>query len=410
MKVLQIGISSMVLVSLLSCSTLGSDGKRIDYGAAAVQVPSLEVPPDLTTPGGDERYKMPQGEGEAVATYSDYSKGSVQGRAASAVLPEVQGVHMERNNTQRWLVVNDNAENVWPVVKAFWQEMGLTINSEDQAAGVMETAWAENRAKISLGGSSGDQKFSNAYTAGERDQYRTRLERGDEKLLMEPLANRLDQQTTPAKSLVMSGHPKGGASTEVYITHRGIKEEFSAAKGTSQWVARANDPELEAIILQRLMVRFGVDKTKAASEVAAVGTTAAASAVAAVSPAILNAPEPVGMASLREISAGNTIIVVNDAFDRSWRKVGLAIESAGLAVEDKNRDKGIYYLRPVKLESGWLDKLKFWKSNEDTTRHYRVYVKDGGTSCEVSIVDQDGAGNKVSKQMLEAIYKNINQQ
>ncbi len=392
MKVLQIGISSAVLVSLLSCSTLGSDGKRIDYGAAAVQVPSLEVPPDLTTPGGDERYKVPQGEGktpvlstvEGVATYSDYSKGGAQGRTASAVLPEVQGVHMERNIAQRWLVINEKAENVWPEVKAFWQEIGLTISSEDQAAGVMETGWAENRAKIPQGGSHNgfNQEFSAAHSAGERDQFRTRLERN-----------------------------KDGVSTEVYITHRGIKEEFSAAKGTSQWVARANDPELEAIMLQNLMVRFGVNETKAASAVAAVSTVAATSAVAAAaSAATLNAPEPVGMASLREISGGSTIIVVNDAFDRSWRKVGLAIESASLAVEDKDREKGTYFLRPVKLESGWLDKLKFWKSNVDTTRHYRVNVKDGGTSCEVSIIDQDGASNKVSKQMLEAIYKNINQQ
>lgn len=393
MKVLQIGISSAVLVSLVSCSVLGSDGKRIDYGAAAMQVPSLEVPPDLTTPGGEERYKVPQGQGEAVATYSDYSKGGAQSRTASAVLPEVQGVHMERNNAQRWLVISDKAENVWPVVKAFWQEIGLTVSSEDQAAGVMETGWAENRARITQGGSHNgfNQEFSNAYTAGERDQYRMRLERSAEELL--------------------AGHPKGGVSTEVYITHRGIKEEFSATKGTSQWVARANDPELEAIMLQRLMVRFGVSEAKAASAVAAVSPVAAAGAVAAAAgAATINAPEPVGMASLREISGGGTIIVVNDAFDRSWRKVGLAIESAGLAVEDKDRDKGTYFLRPVKLESGWLDKLKFWKSNEDTTRHYRVNVKDRGAVCEVSIIDQDGASNKVTKQMLEAIYKNINQQ
>ena len=379
MKVLQIVISGAVLVTLVSCSTLASDGKRIDYGAAASKVPSLEVPPDLTAPAGDDRYKVPQAEGETVATYSDYRKGGAQDR--TGVLPQVQGVHMERNNAERWLVVNEKAENVWPVVKAFWQDLGLTIGSEDQAAGVMETAWAENRARISPGGSPDDQGFSNAFTTSERDQYRTRLERS-----------------------------KDGMSTEVYITHRGIKEESSAAQGTSHWVARANDPELEAIMLQRLMVHFGVDKSKAASEVAAVSTTAAASAVAAVSPAAPIASEPAGMASLREISGGNTIIVVNDAFDRSWRKVGLAIESAGLAVEDKDREKGTYYLRPVKLERGWLDALKFWKSNEDTTRRYRVNVKDGGTSCEVSIVDQDGASNKVSKQMLEAIYKNINQQ
>lgn len=375
MKVLQIGIYSVVLVSLLSCSTLASDGKRIDYGAAALQVPSLEVPPDMTTPSGDARYKVPQGEGETVTTFSDFSKGGA-GRLASVVLPEVQGVHMERNASQRWLVINDKPVNVWPVVKKFWEELGLTLSREDQAAGVMETAWAENRAKFTLSGSATDNEFNNAYTSGQRDQYLTRLERG-----------------------------KDGVSTEVYITHRGIKE-VTAPNGTARWVARPHEPEMEAIILQRLMVRFGIDKNQAAGAVAAVSP--AASAVVAVSPAGREAPEPAGMASLRETTAGSSIIVVNDPFDRSWRKVGLAIEAAGLKVDDKNRDSGIYYLSPVKLESNWLDKLKFWKSNEDTTRHYRVNVKDGGTSCEVSIVDQDGASNKVSKQMLEALYKNIN--
>ncbi|MEO8344042.1 MAG: outer membrane protein assembly factor BamC [Gallionella sp.] len=384
MKVLQIGIYSAVLVSLSSCGTLASDGKRIDYGAAALQVPSLEVPPDLTTPGTDERYKVPQAgseksvPAEGIATYSDYSKGGMQGRTANTVLPAVSGVRMERNPTQRWLVINERAENIWPEVKAFWQENGLPIISEDLAAGVMETAWVENRAMSPRDDSHNgfNQEFSSAHAAGERDQYRTRLERGAD-----------------------------GMSTEVYITQRGVKEEFSAAKGTSQWVARANDPELEAIMLQHLMVRFGVHETQAASAVAA---TSAVAAAAVTTP--LPATEPAGLASLREVSGGGTVIVVNDAFDRSWRKVGLAIESAGLALEDKDREKGTYYLRPVKLESSWLDKLKFWKSNEDTSRHYRVNVKDGGTSCEVSIVDQDGASNKVSKQMLEAIYKNINQQ
>jgi uncharacterized lipoprotein len=57
-----------------------------------------------------------------------------------------------------------------------------------------------------------------------------------------------------------------------------------------------------------------------------------------------------------------------------------------------------------------MDKLMFWKSNEDTTRHYRVYVKDGGTSCEVSVTDQNGASNKASKEMLEGIFKTINKQ
>jgi uncharacterized lipoprotein len=139
-------------------------------------------------------------------------------------------------------------------------------------------------------------------------------------------------------------------------------------------------------------------------------SAAAVSAVAATPSTTVSTLEPEGTASLREISGGSTIIVLNDPFDRSWRKVGLALEAAGLVVEDRNREKGIYYLRPVRLDRGWLDKLMFWRSDEDTSRHYRVNVKDGGNTCEVSITDQTGASNKVSKQMLEAIYKNINQQ
>ena len=132
MKVLQIGFYCAVLASLLSCSTLSADGKRIDYGAAALQVPSLEIPPDLTMPSSDEYYKVPSpgggqealaqnaaasavqtpGSTAGTATYSDYSKGGVQNHAASTLLPTVAGVQMERNNVQRWLVINDKAEMV----------------------------------------------------------------------------------------------------------------------------------------------------------------------------------------------------------------------------------------------------------------------------------------------------------
>ncbi len=373
MKVLQIGISGAVLVLLASCGTPGSGDKRIDYGAAAKQAPTLEVPPDLTVPGGEERYLAPQG--EAVTSYSDYSKGgAAQGNVASAVLPEIQGVRLERNGTQRWLAVSDTAENVWSAVKAFWLEIGLAINSEDQAAGVMETDWAENRARIPQSAIRNviGKVFDKAYSSGERDQYLTRLERSQD-----------------------------GASTEVYITHRGLIQMYSPDMTISKWQTRANDPELEAIMLQRLMVRFGASEAQAAIAVAA-------SAVAASGTAIVATTEPVGTASLREISDGSVIIVMNDPFDRAWRKVGLAIESSGLAVEDKDRDKGIYYLRPVKIERGWWDKLKFWKAAEDAKKLYRVYVKDGGAASVMSVTDQDGASSNVTRQMIETIYKNIN--
>lgn len=386
MKVLHIGIFSAVLVSLAGCSAMGLGSKRIDYRAGAANVPSLEVPPDLTTPASDDQYKVRDGNDESVATYSDYSKGGAKadaqsnGMVASTVLPEVKGVHLERNGTQRWLVVNDKAENVWPVVRAFWPSLGLTIKSEDQAAGIMETDWAENRAKIPQDGIRNviGKVFDNAYSSGERDQYRTRMERS-----------------------------KDGLSTEIYITHRGMEEVLDADKNTSKWQARANDPELEAEILQRLMVRFGKNPVQAATAVATAAPVANDATASGVTP--INASGPAGSANLLEVFDGSSIIVINDPFDKSWRRAGLAIEQAGLAVEDKDRAKGIYFLRPIKQESSWLGKLEFWKDNADSNTRYRVNVKDGGAACEVSVTDQDGMSDDISKKMVGELFKHINQ-
>lgn len=372
MKALHIGISTVVLLSLAGCSSTGVGGKRIDYRAGAVQAPSLEIPPGLTSPEADDRYKVPGSGGETVATYSDYSKGgeAVQGQAV-AVLPKVKGVRLVHSGAKRMLVVNDRAENVWPVVKAFWQENGLTIASEDPAVGVMETAWAENRANIPQSGIRNviGKVFDNIYSSGEKDQYRTRLQRS-----------------------------KDGRRTAVYITHRGMEEVVSADGNTSKWQPRAKDPALEAIMLQKLMVRFGASETQAAKAVAAKTVAEGAAAV----PAAGN-----GEASLLEVFDGSKVIIVNDAFDKTWRRVGLAIERAGLVVEDKDRAKGIYFLSATKVEKGWMDSLMFWQDDEPGDRRHRVNVKDGGASCEVSVTDQDGASNDTTVRMLEAIYKDL---
>ena len=48
---------------------------------------------------------------------------------------------------------------------------------------------------------------------------------------------------------------------------------------------------------------------------------------------------------------------------------GLALDRVGFTVEDRDRSKGLYYVRYVDPDanlakgSGWLDKLSFWKSS-----------------------------------------------
>ena len=352
MKVLHIGMFSVVLVMLAGCNTLGLGNKRIDYRSGAEQAPALEIPPDLTAPGRDERYRMPHGDDETVATFSDYNKSG-----ASATRARVRIASMERNGAQRWLLVKDNPENVWLVVKTFLEENDLPIRSEDSAAGVIETDWAENRPNVPRNWA--EKIFDKINSSGERNQYRFRLEPG-----------------------------KDGTSTGIYVTHRSM--EVSSDVNDTKWQAGRSDPELEAVMLQRLMVRFG------SSEVQAAGDTATG-----------GAPGSAGAARLHEIFDGSSVIVMHDAFDKSWRRVGLAIERAGFVVEDKDRAKGIYFLRTAKAESGWADKLQFWKDSQNTNTRYRVSVRDDGTVCEVSVTDMDGASDNASKQMVEAIYKNI---
>ena len=378
MKVIQIGFLCSTLIALTGCSTLGSDGKRIDYGAEAKQLPSLEVPPDLTIPGSDDRFRIPQGDGSSSTTYSNYRNEGSKNQIA-AVLPELEWVHIEREGRQRWLVVKDNPDNVWPVVKAFFQELGLAIRSEEPAAGVMETEWARNLALPSSKGKSNQisQTFDDARTAKIRDRYIARLER-----------------------------IQNGASTSIYITHKGIKEVVSLNGRNIKWEARPDEPEFSAIMLQRLMIRLG------AGELQAALTLIKSSEAPITTPA--NIPdtniEPIGTASLHEVSNDTIVILINNKFDRSWRKVGLAIENSALAVEDLNREKGIYYLKPIKLEQSWLDSLKFWESNEDTDEQYRVNVKNNGATCKVTVTNQDGSSNTASKQMLEALYEHITPQ
>lgn len=364
MKFLHAGIYSAVLVSLLGCNALGLGNKRIDYRAGAVQAPSLEVPPDMSVPEADDRYKVAGAEG--TTTYSAYSKGEAASPARSGVLPKVAGVTLERSGTQRWLKVEDKAENVWPVVKAFLQENGLNIEREDQAAGTIETEWAENRAKIPQDGlrSIIGKVFDGLYSSNERDQYRIRLERV-------------------------------GDATEVHVTQYGREEVIDADQNSTSWKARPNDPELEAEFLQRLMVRFGSSPVQAATAVAAAPGAAPAAST--------------GKATLLQVFDGSNVIVIDDPFDKSWRRVGLAIERAGYAVEDKDREKGVYFLRSVKAEKGWMDKLQFWKDDAEEEIRYRVGVKDGGASCEVSVTDQNGISSDASRERLDAIYKNINQ-
>ncbi|MGA9993025.1 MAG: outer membrane protein assembly factor BamC, partial [Thiobacillaceae bacterium] len=182
MRVLPLMLAGLFLLS--GCGSLGIfESKGVDYKSAKSRdTNTLEVPPDLIAPSGDNRYAVPDAEG-STATYSAYSKErKEQPTTGQALLPDQDKVRIERAGSQRWLVVNEAPDKVWPVIKDFWQELGFVINLESKDTGVMETDWAENRADIPsdfLRRTVG--KYLDAFTSTyKRDKFRTRIERGAE--------------------------------------------------------------------------------------------------------------------------------------------------------------------------------------------------------------------------------------
>ena len=364
-----------ILTACSALPTIEIESKKIDYKSAG-KLPSLDVPPDLTRPGTDNRYAVPDIKGSA--TYSEYSRdrSAQPSSSSSGVLPSQDNVRVERQGNQRWLVVKGVPDQIWPVVKDFWQETGFLVNLEIPEAGVMETDWAENRAKLPLGGLRGflGKVLDQIYSTGERDKFRTRLERGAEP-----------------------------DTTEIYISHRGMEEVYTAAtKEDTKWQPRPPDPSLEAEMLRRLMVRFGVQEARAKSQLATAAET--------------TTPR----ATLSRSGDGAGTLALNEQFDRAWRRVGLALDRVGFTVEDRDRSKGLYFVRYIdpqldvqtkKQESTWLSRLKFWSSNEKPkTEQYRILVRDeNAAGSQVNVLDKDGAQEKseTARKILSLLYEQL---
>ena len=369
MRTLHLAVLPVVMLALAGCGSMDIEGKRVDYkSSATVKVPSLETPPDLTVPGAEDRYSIPDSGEEAVANYSDFAKGGTPQARAATVLPEAKNAHLERNGQLHWLVVADRAENVWPLIKAFWQENGFIIKTENPQAGIMETDWAENRANIPKGGlrSVIGKVFDGVYDSGEKDMYRTRLERS-----------------------------KDGSSTEIYISYYGKEEVLDKDANTSKWQSRPNDPEMEIAMLQMLRAKLGGD---AEAQAKAQGASAE------------SARETVAAPRLQTLANGNKTILLSEPFDKSWRKVGLALERAGIVVEDKDRAKGVYFVRVAEAakEKGGLGKLAFWR-NEDGAKpvRYQVTVREDSANCEVAASNEKSESNPVTQRIIDVLYQNL---
>ena len=342
----------VALATLSSCKSVTSND-TVDYkGSGAIRGPNLAYPPDLITSQADRRYIVQDG----TATMSDYNaavKKSSQLR--TNVMTGIPGMRIARDGGRRWLVVEKPAVELYPQVKDFWQENGFLLVIDSPSTGIMETDWAENRAKISQDfiRSAISSTLGTIFDTGERDKYKTRLE------------------------------PSKPGETEIFITQRGAVEEcvrdVTQACLSTIWTPRPNDPELEAAFLARLMERLGMTQEQAKAMVA--------------TPLGPKTPK----AKFVQDGVNTAHIEMSSGFDRSWRDVGLALDRSNFSVEDRNRSSGVYYVRYVNPKDlgdtkGFFSNL--FSSRDDSSlkaKRYQVIVKSNGDNAS-SIYVQDAEG------------------
>lgn len=344
---------------LAGCTSFSGDGffggDKVDYRNSTARTQPLEVPPDLTQLSRDSRYQPQGGVVSAAAAAANPSNNAgAPGMAAAAAGPTValnavDDMRIVREGQLRWLVVPLPPEQLWPLLRTFWEQRGFNLKVDNAAVGVMETEWSENRAKLpsEATGNAVGRLLGRLYDTGERDRYRTRVERT----------------------------AKG---SEVYISHSGVQEVYTnAQKDDTTWRGRPNDPQLEAEFLSQLMVQLGAKQEPARAALAAASAPRAAAPVATV--------------------AGATSLVVAEPFDRAWRRVGLALDRTGFTVEDRDRAGGLYFVRYVdpknvgKEEPGWWARLWGDKSNPQEALRYRVVLKAAGEKTDVSVQNSAGA-------------------
>ncbi len=332
-------------MALSACSTFNSE--KIDY-KSAVKAPTLEVPPDLSQLTRDTRYNVPGGVVSANALQAGQATQAPSG--AQTVVNAVGDVRIERVGNERWLVIQRPADKLWDPVRDFWLENGFVLVQDDAKIGIMETDWAENRAKLpqDVIRSALGKVFDSLYSTGERDKFRTRLER----------------------------KPDGG--TEIYITHRGMQEVYSSReKDATVWQPRAADMELETEFMRRLMVKLGLSQEQ--SQAATASVQAAPAAPSARMDTVDNAP----------------VVLLDEGFDRAWRRVGLALDRTGFTVEDRDRSRGIYYVRYVSPEEqkakGFFGRIFSQGGEASAPVKYQIQVRAEGERSTVSVLTTAGA-------------------
>ncbi|WP_233863108.1 outer membrane protein assembly factor BamC [Paraburkholderia adhaesiva] len=369
----RMAVLALAIGSLAGCESLNDyfASDRVNYKDTP-SAPPLAVPHDLAAAPTEQKYVAPPPQ----LALGGAPKGAVT-TAGNTTLgtPTAQdplGMHVERDGDRRWLVIDGRSpDDVWPILQTFWTENGFTLATDSAATGILTTDWAENRANIP------DDWFRRtigrvidfAYSSGTRDRFRTLVTRG----------------------------PDG--QTDISITHAAMEEMLMGQdKSQSKWVERPRDPALEAAFLSKLMQKFGLTDAQSKQLL----TDARTSTVVAQ----------------LDKAAGGVTLDLPESFDRAWLRVGLALDRTNFTVDNRDRAKGLYYVRYAdsmqELKGdGLLGKLfynpKTAAKNQGPEFMIAVRAKSD-SQTQVAVLDHNGQVDTSSdaQRIVAALHAQLN--
>lgn len=334
-----------LLAALPGCSWILDDegliqDRRNEYREARLaRVP--DVPEDLD--GSTIQEMMPVPAVSGMDRYLAQEEFDLPRPATLFAREEDRGVRIQRFGGDSWIVAPDPPALVWPRVKQFLSDNGVTVFGEDPEAGLMVTNW------IRLD----DQETYN-------DLVRSSLVEGSAGQPWHQLQLRVEQAV------------RRGA-TELHVVQAGR----DAPSGVPDFAAGSTDEEAGRLLLGSLAEYL-------AAELGGAGVSFVAQSIATEAKAEI----------VRRTNAAPTLRLRLPG-GRAWATVGTALENAEIPVDSSDEDAGVYRIRYNERqfrgeEAGWFASLFDFGSDDPTAEGdpYVLRLEERDDGYELLILDE----------------------
>lgn len=355
------GLTITCLVLMTGCGNIPRldevlPDKREQYQRSR-SLPDLEVPPDLTLEQADETMEIP---GEEPATLSEYQRQRRQRSGQSTALQTLES-HFPGEQV---LAVEGTPADVWPKLLAFWELKGYPPELSDPELGVMETAWVVD--------------------GKTRERF---------KVFAEP--------------------DETGLNTVLLISSE-REENVGLDDDNPEWLISDSDSRKEKQLVAELRSEFFTE-TPVAAATSTPRDSAAAEPAGGWNDPDASAASPSLQAEIVDAGDSRYFLTIPEEYTRAWRRTESLLLESGLFIEDKDQERGLYFVffasqNAAEEEKGFFSKLKFWGDDEPQGKAYQISLTGVGDNTELVVLNEEGdweTGNDAG-EILSLLQKRYN--